>query len=512
MRQRGFYAYIRTSTIRQGTEGVSLEVQRSDAERLARLKGVEIVKLFCEMETAAKQGRRQFAQMMKELRAGAAEGLILHKIDRGARNLREWSDITDLIELGVKVYFVHDALDLTTRGGRLTGDMLAAVAADYIRNLREETKKGIVGRLKQGLWPFGAPVGYVNNGKGQAKTIDPIKGPLIRTAFKLYATGDYTLKALRKELHARGLKAPAGKNALGVILSNPFYVGKLVLRSSGEAFPGIHEPLVDQALFDEVQAALAGRFRRKPGKHFFLYRRAIRCDSCGQWLAGERQKGHIYYRCHTKACAGTSFREERAHEAVELGLRRLSLFMQTCPGLEPVLREAIAERSRTKDATMQMLLVKRGKLEERLSAAADAVIDGLLDRETFLSKKNELLDAKARIAGEIAQLETNGVPIPPLAEHYLELTKAFQQQAFRSSPAVAMEMAKRMKSNLHARQKSVELRCSDQFQEVLDQAKTLECALRQDDFRTSTEYWVKLLMDSDNVPTSPCPRDMKAKD
>src|SRR5208337_4763709 len=66
------------------------------------------------------------------------------------------------------------SLDLNTRGGRLSADIQAVVAADFIRNLREETKKGFYGRLKQGLYPIAAPIGYLDRGGGQPKAPDPV--------------------------------------------------------------------------------------------------------------------------------------------------------------------------------------------------------------------------------------------------------------------------------------------------------------------------------------------------
>ncbi len=53
-----------------------------------------------------------------------------------------------------EVHFANESLDLQSRGGRLSADIQAVVAADYIRNLREETRKGFYGRLKQGLCPM----------------------------------------------------------------------------------------------------------------------------------------------------------------------------------------------------------------------------------------------------------------------------------------------------------------------------------------------------------------------
>src|SRR5271155_6201404 len=101
----------------------------------------------------------------------------------GARNLKDWADLGELIDAGVEVHFANESLDLHTRGGRLSADIQAVVAADYIRNLREETRKGFYGRLKQGLYPLPAPLGYLDRGKGKVKEVDPIMAPVVARAF-----------------------------------------------------------------------------------------------------------------------------------------------------------------------------------------------------------------------------------------------------------------------------------------------------------------------------------------
>ncbi len=58
-----------------------------------------------------------------------------------------WADIGDLIDAGIDVRFAYNNLDLDKRGGRLTADIQAVIAADYIRNLKEEVRKGIQDRL-----------------------------------------------------------------------------------------------------------------------------------------------------------------------------------------------------------------------------------------------------------------------------------------------------------------------------------------------------------------------------
>src|SRR5437763_6814708 len=134
--------------------------------------------------------------MLKELKQGNADGVVIHKIDRGARNLKDWADLGELIDQGIEVHFANESLDLHTRGGRLSADIQAVVAADYIRNLREETRKGFYGRIKQGLYPLPAPLGYLDMGKAKPKESDPAKASLVKKTFELYASGNYSLNML----------------------------------------------------------------------------------------------------------------------------------------------------------------------------------------------------------------------------------------------------------------------------------------------------------------------------
>src|SRR3984885_9695939 len=163
---RQFYGYIRVSTTKQGEQGVSLDQQRAAIEAYAQGHGFELIRWFEEQETAARRGRPVFGEMLRLLKSGRVAGVVIHKIDRSARNLRDWADLGELIDQGISVHFANEALDLNSRGGRLAADIQAIISADFIRNLREETKKGFYGRLKQRLLPRPAPLGYLNCGKG----------------------------------------------------------------------------------------------------------------------------------------------------------------------------------------------------------------------------------------------------------------------------------------------------------------------------------------------------------
>lgn len=310
-----YIAYTRVSTQKQGSTGVSLQEQKRSIIRYAEQHQLTIASWHEETETAAKSGRTEFQKVVRVIQQESGRlGLLMHKIDRGARNLKDWATIGELMDQGVDVRFVHDNLDMQTRGGRLTADLQAVIAADFIRNLRDEVKKGIQGRLRQGLYPFKAPRGYRDQGRGKAKTPDPAVAPLVVAAFKLYGSGAYSLNQLSAELSVLGMNSiqgmPLSATALSKLLHNPFYVGDLVV--AGQTYEGIHQPLISRELFDHVQTLLKWRRPKSCTKHRFRFSRRLRCTQCERCLVGEKQKVHVYYRCGR--CKGICVREDRISE------------------------------------------------------------------------------------------------------------------------------------------------------------------------------------------------------
>lgn len=151
------FGYVRVSSLKQG-EGVSLDAQKDAIQVFAERNNIKIIHWFEEQQTAAKSGRPVFNNMLKALKAGKAGGVVMHKIDRSARNYTDWDKIGQLADSGIDIHFATESLDFRSRGGRLTANIQMAVAEDYIRNLRAEVFKGQRGQLERGYYPFAAPL------------------------------------------------------------------------------------------------------------------------------------------------------------------------------------------------------------------------------------------------------------------------------------------------------------------------------------------------------------------
>ena len=482
-----FFGYIRVSTAKQGEHGVSLQEQRDAIMHFAQRNGLELAAWFEETETAAKRGRPVFNQMLRLLRQGKADGIIIHKIDRGARNLKDWADLGELVDQGIEIQCANESLDLHSRGGRLSADIQAVVAADYIRNLREETRKGFYGRIKQGIYPLPAPLGYVDRGAGKPKEQDPVKGPLVGKAFELYSSGRYNLDGLVEEMCRLGLRNRNGgkvtRTGLSVILNNPFYFGLIRLRRTGELFSGSHEPLIRKGLFDRVQRILEGKTNTRLLVHDFLFRRLLRCKGCGYSLIGEKQKSFAYYRCHTQ-CPATCVREERVEEAVLQTFWPLQFNEQEKDYLRAKLAALKLDWGKKKEAETNALGLRLAQLHDRLARLTDAYIDGTIDKGLFEERKQVLLMERKDLENELTEMNDQNRTLPNRLSEFLELAGNAYLLYKLGLPEEKRDLLKIVTSNRAIEGKNVDLTLAQPFHEVANRFENSNGAPYRDIPRT----------------------------
>ncbi|WP_373491928.1 recombinase family protein [Parasphingorhabdus sp.] len=466
------YAYIRVSTLRQG-EGVSLEVQQAAITDFASRQNLSIVRWFEEKETAAKCGRPIFTRMVKELRQGRADALIIHKLDRLTRNLTEYAKIGELIDAGVDVHTAVDSLDFRSRGGRLTAEIQAVIAADYVRNLREETLKGMNGRLKQGLYPFRAPIGYLDTGRGQPKTLDPVRAPLVRKAFELYATRQYSIKTLLPKLQSLGLTNRVGGrlslHGVETLLNNPFYTGVIRIKRNGQSFPGVHERLISPALFERVQEIKSGKYGPMVTRHNHTYQGLFRCGLCNGPMVPERQKGTVYYRCPNTDCATKTVREDVLVTSIEACLSQAELTETNAEAATKEIERWVRE-AKHRD-TVTGLKLRQDNLEARQHRLTDALVDGMIEKNTFNERQQALLlEAEA-----LRQEQASAANYTAKAAHLrsvIELTKRLQQSHEMADRGQKRRIVEMTTSNRIVIEKNVYLEPQNWLQEVKKLAST----------------------------------------
>lgn len=408
------FAYTRVSTVKQGEKGVSLQEQKDSILRFALRNNLSISRWFEERETASKQGRPAFSEMLKLLRLKSADGVIIHKIDRSARNLDDWVVIGQLVDAGVSIYFANESVDLKTVSGRLSADIQAVVAAHYSRNLREETKKGFYGRLKQGFYPLRAPIGYLDQGSAKPKIPDPAMAPLVQETFELYGTRKFSLPTLMSHMYERGLRNKRGGrvtvNGLSTLLNNPFYVGVMRIRKTDTSFAGNHAPLVGRELFERIQAILTGKTVDRVSRHRFLFSRLVRCESCHYSLIAELRKGHVYYRCHNRpfktppVCPKTTIREELLDECIQRCLEAVTLSDHELLYLREQIQLQHEHARKEQDQQVGAVQLQLDSLRARISRLTDLFLDGSLQKTVFDEKHKAYIWEEAELKRKLVSV------------------------------------------------------------------------------------------------------------
>lgn len=160
------------------------------------------------METAKQTGRNNFSEMVAFLRANTRVRIILvEKTDRLYRNLKDW---VMLDELDVEIHLVKEGAILSRNSKSLEKFMhgiKVLMAKNYIDNLSEETRKGMLEKAEQGVWPSVAPLGYRNvEGKNGKRVIEPNPdvAPHVTKMFEWYASGGMALREVSKKARAAG--------------------------------------------------------------------------------------------------------------------------------------------------------------------------------------------------------------------------------------------------------------------------------------------------------------------
>ncbi len=306
--------------------------------------------------------------------------LIVHKLDRLARNLEDHVTVrSQLRKLGVQLISVTESLE-ESASGMLVEGILASIAEFYSSNLAQEVMKGMTEKARRGSWPSFAPVGYKNiriDGQGgrfgEAVIIpDEEQAPLVRQAFELYGTGEWTLTDLHQEMTHRGLSARKGtisRSRLAKMLKNKAYLGKVVW--NGVEYPGSHPPLISEELFWQVQDVFRlhdlAKDRRRKHPHYL--KGTLYCASCESRLSTMTAKGRYpYFYCLGRQTGATTCTEpytpaEDLERQVEALYQRIQLPHHLAASLSQRLQTEIDTRETNRTRSAELLTQRLNRLD-----------------------------------------------------------------------------------------------------------------------------------------------------
>lgn len=365
-----YILYARKSSEDKSKQILSLESQVNEMKKLASNLGLVIDLVYTESKSAKLPNNRPlFAEVLKLIESDNSVegyGILCWKIDRLSRNPIDSGKIQWLLQQGkIKAIQTSDKQYLPSDNVLLL-NIEGSMANQYILDLSKNVKRGIQTKIEKGLWPNFAPIGYLNDGKGGI-VIDKIRAKYIKKIFKLYSTGNYTMKELANLMYAKGFRSRSDKkyhkSKIYKLINDSFYCG--IMQFKGKEYEGIHETLISRKLFNDCQKVITQKQHPKKKQPFFHFRGLMTCEKCGCLLtACRKKKKYVYYYCTN----GRGKCEEHNHYLKE----------------EEVIK--------TLSGVFDNLVISEDEIEMMHHNSIELLINHNPDRQEYLEAKNNLLN------------------------------------------------------------------------------------------------------------------------
>lgn len=307
--------------------------------------------------------RPALARLLADVQAKKIDVVVVYKVDRLTRALSDFAKIVDIFDSqGVSFVSITQSFNTTTSMGRLTLNVLLSFAQFEREVIAERVRDKIAASKAKGMWMGGIPpIGY--DIKDRHLTINAEEAERVRHIFRRYlelpSVYDLSLDLRASGMAGKRWTARNGRpdakewssGSLLKLLKRKLYLG--VVSHKGKEYPGRHDPIIDQELFDKVQAKIAERahsygVRRRPNSSGRLV--GIIFDDAGNRMSPIRQKKgpkHIRYYAST---ASIKRQHDKAGSRPRLRADRLEL----------LVFEKLAElQTTTPDAALAKVVVDR---------------------------------------------------------------------------------------------------------------------------------------------------------
>ncbi len=438
--------YARVSTVEQG-ENYSLPTQIEGCRAWAAAHGYTVAGVVRDTHTGEALERPGVASLLAQVRAGAAQVVVVYDLDRFTRDPEHLAILEyEIEEAGGRVEYVLGNFAATPEG-RLSKAVKAAIAQYENEQRRERIRRGKRGRAAAGFVvpkaqpPFGYR--YVRAGDHQGRLeVEEAQAEVVRRMFGWAAAGE-TVHGIATRLGEEGVPSPTGgrwpPTTVRRILRNEVYRGvwqhntRGVERQPGRKPKAVKLPpeqwipvptpaLVDADLWRQVQERLdtsAARSREAP--RAFLLAGHVVCACGRRWEGRTRSESLRYYRCPTikerrwrEPCplAG-NIRAEALETAVWEAVERLLLDPELLEA-ELKRRAAGAEAARADlDKQMRALTAQANRLEREAGMLLDRLLEGELTAEETAAEKRRLDAEREGILGKRDALRAARNEVPP---------------------------------------------------------------------------------------------------
>ena len=410
LKEKSIALYCRVSTDEQAREGVSLDEQQERLTAYCRAMGwSEVPLLFIDDGYSAKNLERpQLTRLLEAVKKGEISKILVTKLDRLSRRLLHLLELIESFhQINVSFISISEAFDTNTPAGRLTLQVLGAVAEFERERIRERVFENMYHAASHGKWLTQSPYGY--RLKDKELVIYEPEAKIVQQIYDWYLEEGNGYYTIAKKLNEQNIPSRQNKEwsirSIKLLLTNPVYKGTLVwnrLDSSkkkrfekdekdwivlDDALPII----IEKDAWDKVQIKtnkkqMAPRAQTSP----HLLGGLLKCGKCGSGMSigwsGSAKKRYRVYRCSANKNKGTCTSKQYKAEDVETwfkeGLLQLSNSIQTTM-IPHLIQKSITENTIKKDQKIR-------SAKNRYKRKVEAYTAGLIEIGDLTEEKKRL--------------------------------------------------------------------------------------------------------------------------
>ena len=428
--------YTRVSTIEQSEEGYSIDEQERLLRSWAEKNNYEVYKCYSDRGISRKdiKNRPALKELLKDAEEKKFDMVISWKINRISRKLADVLKIVDILEkndITFKSY--SEPFETDTPAGKMQFQMMALIGEFERGTIAQNVKMGMCAKAKSGEWCGGRVLGYdlvpIDSQEGAKRkknrlTINEKEAEAVRFIFNEYVNGK-GYKAITNQLNKLSYKTKKGNDfsvgSIREILTNPVYIGKVRYnvrqnwsekrRRNINANPiitdGIHEPIIEEGLWDKVQAIMESK-KGKPSRIYdgeYPLTGILKCPKCGAGmvisrttnkLADGTKKRIAYYCCGawknkgTSVCNSNTIRVDKANEYV---FNRISELLSNEKMVKSIVNNINKERHKKINPAkkeLERIDKELEKIDRKKTKLFEAYEEDLISKEEFKERKDEL--------------------------------------------------------------------------------------------------------------------------
>ena len=376
--------------------------------------------------------------MIKDCQNGKLDMVLVYKLDRLSRSQKDTLFlIEDVFEKnGVGFTSMTENFDTSTPHGKFIIGILSVFAQLEREKIKERTMIGKDSRAKEGKWHGGkwVPIGYdYENGDLVPNEYEAMQ---VREIADLFLNGTH-VRTIERMMTEKGYRHKHGEwdaKTIKRVLKNPVNIG--MIKNRDKWHKGIHEPIIEQKTFDEIQKLMQDR-QEKYGAarpHQSLLGGILYCKNCGARYARQSYNGIYYYMCYPRSkkmkkmikdptCKNRNFRMEELEGIVLSEIHKLAF--------EPGHIEKVRENRPVSDMTekIKSITSEIAKIDTQISKMMDLYALGTIDLDVISEKVSGLNSTKTALTKE---LENMKVPEPEnvMTDEQVRDTAALMEKDF----------------------------------------------------------------------------------